>query len=1529
MVNNTVNFTFASNGKTIAKEFDDMKKKGKEADASVKELIKDLNETDKQSKKVEKLASSTDKLGKELKDTSTDAKKTKKELEDLEKTVEKTDNASVNFKSALVGMFAGVAAGLSVQKVVGELVNFQVEMAKVKTLLPSVSDSAENAALGINKISEVTGADRSAIATAYYDALSSGVDITNDMGDANEFMMKAIKLSKGGFTDAQTAVDGLTTVMNSYKLEMDQTSRVSDILAKTQDLGKTTVGELAQSLGDVIPIAADAGIEFEQVGAGYAVLTSNGINANKASTAMRNIFTELNNAVSPMGKVFEKVAKKDFKTFIAEGGNVQEAMKMVKDYAEKTKTPIAQIVGKETIAAFNTLANSTDGYASALSSMKNSAGATDKAFSIATDNIKDNFAKAFNQIIGVVEPTISAMLSGANDLIVAFTNLSPEMKQVVISMVALGGAALTFKKLNTVFGITKNITEYGKKLKDVGVSMLTIIRSGGGVKNTAAKMASSLGGMVSPIGLATAGIGLLVAGLMYFNAKNEEVVKSSRVLGEAIAKGLDPATLASNPFTEKMTEVNDSINKNIEDLNLYTFQLANALSGEEAEGYSQKIATSLKNIKDNLKSANDTQVSTIESLFAKNSSLDPTTQQSIINSIKDFGKEKLSEIEKIETENADLAHKIAVEKDAETKSKLLDQLRDNNEKVKKIQNDMRITEEQNRQKGINNLAAQGLLSQTQIDEELKRRTDFYKTQIAKDSEYYGSAQAALEMSLQQGTITQDNYNKQISSLQKEQQDKTIGYMGKEAQSIADMGKVATKGLKATYKEALGIIEIDTSKMTDTQKDAVKRMIEAVNKLPKEYRAAALESAGLTVDVLNDGEDGFVDANEKYGTSGGKSFKESYAKEISDTTEVETALDGYNQLLTDVKGLKIEGLSVDKGKILQSGKDVTKIFEDGVAAGANSGDIANGLKSILTDKIFTLDNNKLMYKGNDATALYIQSIKSGMSASDLPATIKTATENGFTADGNSIAIKGANVSTFYLGAIKSGMAANDLATYIPTLIDAGFTFDTNGMIYKGSNVSQMYTDGIKNGVSSEDIKARIQQTVDAGFVIDGTNVTLNGQNVSKGYNEGIANGLDPTAIKTKLEQAVPQTVDKTVDANVTTNVKTAEGSQTEQKIKETIPSNVNAAVNVNVSATSNGDAVGKQIVDSIINAITSKIGEAKNAGTSVANAANTGANTGTAAMVTTGGFVGQGFVNGVNGKVSLAEAAGRNLANATKRGTEKQADIHSPSRVAKALGGYWGQGFYLGVDSKTEALLTLSKNIIGKLTNATKQAISDAKLEQIMSSNTVASLESQMAKDLAKATTEKEKQYIMDYYKELVDAEKKASEYRVKQLQLEETKNAVYTKYDNRVAKLEAEKQKKLDKAKTTKQRKSIEDQYKRLIENAKAEATTQKRIADQNYQLALGKLENEKMVAEESLKLNEKLAEDKAELEAKAIEDSLRNRGLISPSIETGSAKIINMTQPMYLNFVIEEVRNLDQLVKEIQRDLLTALQRSLGGKLN
>jgi len=182
---------------------------------------------------------------------------------------------------------AFVAAG-AIAGMIRESVRFNTEMAKVNTMVKKAD--IKSLSRDVIKLAGDLGIAKSQLAEGLYQALSAGVPEEN----AISFLATAAKAGVAGATDTATAVDGLTTVLNAFKIPATEVERVADIMFTTVKNGKTTFEELSQSLAVAAPIAAANGVEFEQVAAAVATLTKQGTPTSVAMTQIRAAIIGLN-----------------------------------------------------------------------------------------------------------------------------------------------------------------------------------------------------------------------------------------------------------------------------------------------------------------------------------------------------------------------------------------------------------------------------------------------------------------------------------------------------------------------------------------------------------------------------------------------------------------------------------------------------------------------------------------------------------------------------------------------------------------------------------------------------------------------------------------------------------------------------------------------------------------------------------------------------------------------------------------------------------------------------------------------------------------------------------------------------------------------------------------------------------------------------------------------------------------------------------------------------------------------------------
>lgn len=204
---------------------------------------------------------------------------------------------------------------------VSSSINLESSVAEITTLLTEQQRKTIDVTKDIVELNKQYGGDKTDIAKAYYQAISSGAI---DAADATKLLATAEKLAIGGVTTLTNAVDALTNIMNAYGLDASQTAKISDVLFIGMRDGKTTVGELSRELGGAIGLAKSAGVSFEELVAAVSAVTLNGIKTSEAVTGVRAAIASL---LSPSEEL--KAQLKDLGIFSVETALKSEGLASV------------------------------------------------------------------------------------------------------------------------------------------------------------------------------------------------------------------------------------------------------------------------------------------------------------------------------------------------------------------------------------------------------------------------------------------------------------------------------------------------------------------------------------------------------------------------------------------------------------------------------------------------------------------------------------------------------------------------------------------------------------------------------------------------------------------------------------------------------------------------------------------------------------------------------------------------------------------------------------------------------------------------------------------------------------------------------------------------------------------------------------------------------------------------------------------------------------------------------------------------
>jgi len=225
--------------------------------------------------------------------------------------------------------------------------------------------------------SRAIGTDAVRDTQALYQAISAGIPRENVF----TFMEVAGRAAVAGMSDTITTVNGLTTVLNAFKIESAEAGRVADIMFTAVRLGKTTMGELSQSMYIAGPMAAALGLQFQEVLSATASLTKQGVPTAIAMTQIRAAMTGIQKAGPELTKVFQDAGYASASAGLKALG-FQGALELVRQSVGDNEDALIQMFGRvEAVGAILGLTGENARVArSDLAEMAKAAGASDAAF---------------------------------------------------------------------------------------------------------------------------------------------------------------------------------------------------------------------------------------------------------------------------------------------------------------------------------------------------------------------------------------------------------------------------------------------------------------------------------------------------------------------------------------------------------------------------------------------------------------------------------------------------------------------------------------------------------------------------------------------------------------------------------------------------------------------------------------------------------------------------------------------------------------------------------------------------------------------------------------------------------------------------------------------------------------------------------------------------------------------------------------------------------------------------------------------
>ncbi|REE61447.1 TP901 family phage tail tape measure protein [Streptomyces sp. 3212.3] len=273
--------------------------------------------------------------------------------------------------SAILG--AGVAESIQLEKRMANVMTISREINS--TTISGFTDQIVNLSKDLTQSTDQ-------LADGLYQVVSTGFDGQ----DAMQILAVAAKGASAGLTTTETSARALLGVLKAYGLTAGDASDVMDIMFQTVNKGVISFEELAQQLGDVVPMAAAAGVNFDDLSSALAAITLAGVPAAESATALNMMLTRLMQPTRELSRAVRSLGYDSAASAVQQDGLYVVVNKLVKatgGQAEAITGLFHDVRASRAVLAL--AANDGKNYADTyqgIAQQVERAGATQKAFSL-------------------------------------------------------------------------------------------------------------------------------------------------------------------------------------------------------------------------------------------------------------------------------------------------------------------------------------------------------------------------------------------------------------------------------------------------------------------------------------------------------------------------------------------------------------------------------------------------------------------------------------------------------------------------------------------------------------------------------------------------------------------------------------------------------------------------------------------------------------------------------------------------------------------------------------------------------------------------------------------------------------------------------------------------------------------------------------------------------------------------------------------------------------------------------------------
>lgn len=325
----------------------------------------------------------------------------------VEKSLDRVGASADRTRKLIARAFSFAIVASALTRTIGLLANFEQQMASVRAISGATEAQFSSLREEAKRLGITTRFSASQAAEGMVFLARAGFEVDEVMGSIEG----TLRLAQAGVLDVGTAADIASNILQGFRLEVDQTGRVVDVLALAANSANTTVGQLGQGMKFVAPVAAGLGVSLEETTAAMAALSDAGLQSTLAGTGLRRVLSELESPAKKTTDILAGLGLAAEDVRVSQVGLITAIQRLAAAGVDTGQA--LELFGDRGGPAFEVLSSSIPKILEMNEALANAGGTAERIARIMDDNLKGALFAVGSALEGIIVELGDAGATGA------------------------------------------------------------------------------------------------------------------------------------------------------------------------------------------------------------------------------------------------------------------------------------------------------------------------------------------------------------------------------------------------------------------------------------------------------------------------------------------------------------------------------------------------------------------------------------------------------------------------------------------------------------------------------------------------------------------------------------------------------------------------------------------------------------------------------------------------------------------------------------------------------------------------------------------------------------------------------------------------------------------------------------------------------------------------------------------------------------------------------------------------------------